>query len=175
MENKLALKALDRLSNAHPVSSKKFTYGRKKAHGHKSPSASVSASRSTSYDALTALAGSGEPSAPSFSPGSPGHSHQKNVIEMTERDHRHSHLHLHDHTKSKAKKRRRKAMTSLILDQVGDAIGAVALKNSKFNQRGEFGSLQSARKLARKLFATLSDDHPPRNLIVSGACGPGAI
>jgi len=61
-------------------------------------------------------------------------------------------------------------MTSVILDQVGDAIGAVALKDSKFNRQCEIGSLHSARKLARQLFATLSDVHPPRaHLIEAGA------
>ena len=82
---------------------------------------------------------------------------------MTEKDH------VHDHTKVKEKKRKRKAMTSVIIDQLGEAIGAVALKNSKFNQQGEFGSMHSARKLARKLFSTLSDVRPSRNLIVTGS------
>ncbi|KAF8527279.1 Mechanosensitive ion channel-domain-containing protein [Gautieria morchelliformis] len=156
-ENKLALKALDRLSNAQPTSAKRFTYGRKKGHSHKSPSTSVPASRSTSYDALSTLATS-----VGISSSSSTHE-QSHPVEVTEKEHHRSHL--HDHAKAKDKRRRRKAMTSVILDQLGDAIGAVALKNSKFNQ--EFGSLHSARKLARKLFATLSDVHPPRNLIMS--------
>ena len=152
-ENKLALKFLDRLSNAHPASSKKFIYGRKKGHGHKI------ASGSTSYDALSILETPG-----GLSTSFPhGHSHHKDAVEVTEKNH------LHDHAKIKEKRRRRKTMTNVILDQLGDAIGAVALKNSKFNQQGEFGSLHSARKLARKLFSALSDVHPPRNLIVSGA------
>lgn len=164
-ENKLALKALDRLSNAQPTSSKRLPHGRKKGHFHKPPSASVSASRSTSYDALNSLATPGDSSlsAPS---SAHGHFHQKDAAEMIEKDHQPSHL--SNHLKLKNKRRQRKAMTSVILDQLGDAIGAVALKNSNFNQRGEFGSLHSARKLARQLFATLSDVHPPRNLIVSG-------
>jgi hypothetical protein len=97
-------------------------------------------------------------------------SHPRDGDEMTEKEHHRSHP--HDHAK-KDKRHRRKAMTSVILDQLGDAIGAVALKNSKFNQ--ELGSLHSARKLARKLFATLSDVHPPRNLIVSGIYQPSKL
>lgn len=64
---------------------------------------------------------------------------------------------------------RKKAMAAVIVDQLGAAVGQVALKNSKFNREGDFGSLDSARKLARKLFQTLSDVMPPRShLIVEG-------
>lgn len=64
---------------------------------------------------------------------------------------------------------RKKAMAAVIVDQLGAAVGQVALKNSKFNRDGDFGSLDSARKLARKLFLTLSDVMPPRShLIVEG-------
>ncbi|KAF8586433.1 hypothetical protein K439DRAFT_1340945 [Ramaria rubella] len=161
IENKLALKALDRLSNAHPVSSKRFMYGRKKGHGHhKSPSTSAQTSRSASYDALNVLASPGEALA---SMDAHGH-HHKDEMEILEKDHGN---YKHGDLKSKEKRRRRRAMASVLLDQVGDAIGAIALKDSKFNRTGEFGSLHSARKLARQLFANLSDLHPPRNLIVS--------
>jgi len=44
-----------------------------------------------------------------------------------------------------------------------DAIGQVALKDSKFNRQGEIGSLYSARRLARHLFASLSSVYPPRS------------
>ena len=65
--------------------------------------------------------------------------------------------------------RRKKAVTSVIIDQVGGAIGQVALKDSRLHRRGEYGSLDSARKLAKKLFMSLSDVHPPRDyLIVEG-------
>ena len=134
------------------MAAKKFIYGRKKAQGHKSTS------RSTSYDALSTFDSPGGLSTPTH-----GHLHHKDDVEMTEKDH------VHDHTKVKEKKRKRKAMTSVIIDQLGEAIGAVALKNSKFNQQGEFGSMHSARKLARKLFSTLSDVRPSRNLIVTGS------
>jgi hypothetical protein len=40
---------------------------------------------------------------------------------------------------------------------VGEAIGQFALKNSKFYKQGDFTGLDSARKLARKLFSVLSD------------------
>jgi len=66
-------------------------------------------------------------------------------------------------------RRRKKAVTSVIIDQVGEAIGQVALKDSRLHRRGEYGSLDSARKLAKKLFLSLSDVHPPRDyLIVEG-------
>ncbi|KAK2465625.1 hypothetical protein APHAL10511_002169 [Amanita phalloides] len=57
-----------------------------------------------------------------------------------------------------------KPMASIIVDQVGEAIGQVALKNiSKFYKGGDFGGLYSARKLAKKLFSFLSDVNPPRS------------
>jgi hypothetical protein len=67
------------------------------------------------------------------------------------------------------RRRKNKAVTSVIIDQVGEAIGQVALKDSRLHRRGEYGSLDSARKLAKKLFMSLSDVHPPRDyLIVEG-------
>lgn len=67
------------------------------------------------------------------------------------------------------RKRRRKAVTAMIVDQLGDAIGQVALKDSKFNKAGELTGLHSAKKLAKQLFSTLSNVHQPRNyLIVEG-------
>lgn len=60
-------------------------------------------------------------------------------------------------------------MASVIVDQLGDAIGQVALKNSKFNREHGSGDLYSARKLAKKLFNSLSDTYPRRDyLIVDG-------
>ena len=65
---------------------------------------------------------------------------------------------------SDRKQKRRKAMASIIVDQVGGAIGQVAFKNTSRE-----GNLASARKLARKLFGALSDVYPPRShLIVEG-------
>ena len=66
-------------------------------------------------------------------------------------------------------RRRKKPVTAVIIDQVGEAIGQVALKDSRLYRKGEYGSLDSARKLAKKLFLSLSNVHPPRNyLIVEG-------
>lgn len=65
--------------------------------------------------------------------------------------------------------RRKKAVTSVIIDHVGEAIGQVALKDSRLHRRGDYGSLDSARKLAKKLFMSLSDVHPGRDyLMVEG-------
>ena len=47
-------------------------------------------------------------------------------------------------------------MTAFLI-KVGGAIGQFALKNSKFYKQGDFTGLDSARKLARKLFSVLSD------------------
>ncbi|KAF8825944.1 hypothetical protein HHX47_DHR6000586 [Lentinula edodes] len=119
-ENRLGLRALDRLSNAQPV-----IPGRKKAHakrGHKSLGGSVDLNHAMNNEN-----------------GSPAR----------EKHHRNS--------RSAERKRRRKAMASIIVDQVSGAIGQVALKNSKFNRENEFGSLSSARRLARKLFSALGD------------------
>ena len=66
-------------------------------------------------------------------------------------------------------RRGKKRVTSVIIDHVGEAIGQVALKDSRFHRNVEYGSLDSARKLAKKLFMSLSDVHPPRDyLIVEG-------
>ena len=60
-----------------------------------------------------------------------------------------------------AKKQRRNLVATVIVDQLGGALEQVT--------QDQFGSLASAGKLARKLFSTLSDVHPPRKyLIVEG-------
>ena len=75
----------------------------------------------------------------------------------------------HPKSSSMGRKRRRKAVAAMIVDQLGDAIGQVALKDSKFNRGGEMMGLHSARRLARQLFSTLSNVTPPRDhLIVEG-------
>lgn len=61
--------------------------------------------------------------------------------------------------KSKLPQRSR-AVASIIVDQVGGAIGQVS---SVFNKGGEMGGLYSARKLVRKLFSVLSDANPLRS------------
>ncbi|KAG8741314.1 hypothetical protein FRC10_003018 [Ceratobasidium sp. 414] len=60
--------------------------------------------------------------------------------------------------KEKAKKKRKKAVATML----GGAVAAVALKDSKFNKRGEIGSLHSARRLARTLFENLGNVDPGR-------------
>ncbi|KAG6814285.1 hypothetical protein H0H92_013410 [Tricholoma furcatifolium] len=128
-ENRLGLRALDRLSNAQFIPSKKTLYAKR---GLKSPSASVD---------LSNPAIRGHKSGQSSREGFP----------------------VNDENTMDAKNKRRpknKAMTSIIVDQllkVGGAIGAVALKSSRFNKEGQIGGLHSARRLARKLFSTLSD------------------
>jgi hypothetical protein len=54
---------------------------------------------------------------------------------------------------------------------VGEAIGQFALKNSKFYKQGDFTGLDSARKLARKLFSVLKVTKS--HLVVEGKfCNP---
>lgn len=153
-ENHLGLKALDRLSNAQ-------LYVRK---GHKS--------RPGSYDFLGFMGGH----------KSTHHDH----VDHNADDRRESTIGSLDRGEEKPKKqghgrkrseyaerkqKRKKAMASIIVDQVGNAIGQVTLKNSKFNRDGEMGGLSSARKLARKLFGALSDVTPHKSrLVVEGKC-----
>ncbi|KAJ6591737.1 Mechanosensitive ion channel-domain-containing protein [Mycena vulgaris] len=128
-ENRLGLKALDRLSNAQPVPAKKTPYGKR---GRKTPTGSVDFSSIRLKETEKLQEKQGSPS------------------KITKKD-------------SARKQKRRSAMASIIVDQVGGAIGQVALKNSRFNREGEIGGLSSASKLARKLFSTLSDVYPPRS------------
>ncbi|KAG6903175.1 hypothetical protein C0995_002718 [Termitomyces sp. Mi166 len=141
-ENRLGLKALDRLSNAHPVPNKKSSYAKR---GHKSPSASVDFFNATSR---------GHKSAQNSREGSSAEGDEP-VINTKKAKRR-----------KNGRPRKNKDMASIIVDQVGGAIGAVALKSSKFNREGEIGGLYSARRLARKLFSTLSDVNPPRSHLV---------
>ncbi|KAG1755550.1 Mechanosensitive ion channel-domain-containing protein [Suillus lakei] len=57
-------------------------------------------------------------------------------------------------------------MATVVVDQLTGAIGQVALKNSNFNRGGDFYALDSARKLARKLFHALSVTSPGRSHLV---------
>ena len=141
-ENKLALKALDRLSNAQPAVSRKYPYLINRKKGHKG-----SASQSASMDMLNKELGIDSPATPENA----------------------TNVHAHGKQTTMGRKRRRKAVAAMIVDQLGDAIGQVALKDSKFNRGGELTGLHSARKLARQLFSTLSKVSPPRDyLIVEG-------
>ncbi|KAF8078076.1 Mechanosensitive ion channel-domain-containing protein [Lyophyllum atratum] len=135
-ENRLGLRALDRLSNTHPVLNKKSPYAKR---GHKSPSASVELF--------------GHKPGQRSADGSPATIKSPDTVDKA-RFRRHE------------RQRKKRAMASIIVDQVGGAIGAVALKDSKFNREGVIGGLHSARRLARKLFGTLSDVTPARSHLV---------
>lgn len=158
-ENRLGLKALDRLSNAQPAPQKKSPYMKK---GHKSHQGSsydfaglMGGRKSTHHDHDHDTDGGrnstvGSPDGADEKHKRPGHGRKRS-----------------GHAERKQK--RRKAMASIIVDQVGSAIGQVTLKNSKFNREGEMGGLSSARRLARKLFGALSDVTPHRShLVVEG-------
>lgn len=135
-ENKLALKALDRLSNAQPAVTKKHPYLINRKKGHKG-----SASQSASMDMINKELGIDGATTP----------------EIAANTSKQSRL---------GQKRRRKAVAAMIVDQLGDAIGQVALKDSKFNRGGELTGLHSARRLARQLFSTLSNVSPPRDYLI---------
>ncbi|TCD67602.1 hypothetical protein EIP91_012232 [Steccherinum ochraceum] len=152
-ENRLGLEALDRLSNAQPSSAgRRNPYGPNK-RGHKS----LGSLDMLGFGGRSHAHGDGQPGSSNGSPvGEKGHRTSPSVesnsaakkikISNVER-----------------RKRRRNAVAAVLVDGVGGAIGQVALKDSKLNRAGEFGSLASAGKLARKLFSTLSDVHPPRS------------
>ncbi|KAL0953430.1 hypothetical protein HGRIS_004666 [Hohenbuehelia grisea] len=141
-DNRLGLKALDRLSNAHTTVAKKSVYSRK---GHK-----MTASRTNSVDMLSSLPQSAE--------GSP-------VVGQMETDRLTSAV-TERYKQSARKGNRKKAMANVIVDSLGGAIGQIALKDSKFNKGGEIGGLYSARRLARKVFGALSYADPPRSHLV---------
>jgi hypothetical protein len=148
-ENQLGLKALDRLSNAQPAPVKKPPHSTKGHRHHTTASFGIPGRKVTNNEEQI----NGRASTPG-SPvldEKPGHRHRAGHVER--------------------QRKRRKAMASIIVDQVGSVIGQVTLKNSKFNRQGEIGGLSSARRLARKLFASLSDVTPHRShLVVDGGC-----
>lgn len=170
-ENRLGLKALDRLSNAQPIARTPASAGGARK-GHKAKRSSVG------LDMFGfRRAGGADPASV------PGSSRSSPVNEKAAGSSTASFQKEADYTKpakagkggnkrssrATGRKTRKKAMASVIVDQLGAAVGQVALKDSKFNREGEFGSLDSARKLARKLFVTLSNVMPPRShLIVEG-------
>ncbi|KAG6906546.1 hypothetical protein DXG01_013232 [Tephrocybe rancida] len=142
-ENRLGLRALDRLSNAHPAPHKKSPYTKR---GHKSPAASVDL-----FNATTRGHKAGQ------------NSHEGSPVDIDA----YSNVNTEKYKpRRKERQAKSKAMASIIVDQVGGAIGAVALKSSKFNREGEIGGLHSARRLARKLFGALSDVYPPRSHLI---------
>ncbi|CAK5273916.1 unnamed protein product [Mycena citricolor] len=134
-ENRLGLKALDRLSNAQPAP-KKHPYGRR---GRKTPTGSVD------FSSVLRFTGNGSKQVPETIP-----EEKVDTGKPMKKE-------------SVRKQKRRKAMTSIIVDQVGGAIGHVAFKG---NKEGRLGELASARKLAKKLFGALSDVYPPRSHLI---------
>ncbi|KAL5513321.1 hypothetical protein ACEPAH_3720 [Sanghuangporus vaninii] len=141
-ENKLALKALDRLSNAQPVTTKRSPYILNRRKGHKG---SAAGSQSPSMDVINKELG--------IDGGTPSEGAATDSVSRVKRT-------------QMGRKRRRKAVGAMIVDQLGDAIGQVALKDSKFNRANELTGLHSAKKLAKQLFSTLSNVHPPRKYLI---------
>jgi hypothetical protein len=147
-ENRLALKALDRLSNVTAIPPRRPPMGRR---GHKNPGSSAS------LDALTVA---------------PDHTHshygsQESSPISSEKKAFPSGTRMRPRAQRQQKK---KAIASVIVDQVGGAIGQMALKNT---DREGISGLYSAKKLARKLFDTLKYSYPPRShLVVEGTPKP---
>lgn len=155
-ENQLGLRALDRLSNAQPAP-KRFSYktGQK---GHRSRGSSMDilgmngrrsrpGSRANSPERNEKLNGRGGTSSNGSGSSSPAPLKEKKEM------------------KRNNKRQRRNVVAAVIVDQLGGALEQVT--------QSQFGSLESAGKLARKLFSALSDVHPPRqHLIVEGELSP---
>jgi hypothetical protein len=141
-ENRLALKALDRLSNVSAIPPRRPPMTRR---GHKSPSSSASLDALTiALDHTHSHYGSQE-SSPTEKRSSPSNTRIRARVQQ---------------------QKKRKAIASVIVDQVGGVIGQVALKNA---DREGISGLYSAKKLARKLFSTLKYSYPPRShLVVEG-------
>lgn len=161
-ENRLGLEALDRLSNAQPSpSNKRNPYGPNK-RGHKS------------FGSLDMLGFGGRhhhdgSAQPGSSNGSPTNEKQQGNGHRSQPSVDTNYSKKLKVSNAERRKRRKNAVATVLVDGLGGAIGQVTLKDSKLHKAGEFGSLASAGKLARKLFSTLSDVHPPRShLIVDG-------
>jgi hypothetical protein len=163
-DNRLGLKVLDQLSNAHPVSTSRKTAHRKK--GHRNPLSSIGASLDLGglTGAWTHRKGHNGASTSSSRDGSPTREQHESAAHHPPEKKRHG------LSRAETRRRRRRFMASIIVDQVGGAIGQVALKDSKFHKDGELGGLHSARKLAKKLFEGLKATSPERShLVVEGA------
>lgn len=153
-ENRLALKYLDRLSNAQPATRKGVTiFGKRKGHNKESPSSS----RLASTDKLRIF------------PRERSGTLSDEDISSNEKHEKHPLKGLRSSDQKKEKKKKRRIMKNLVLDQLGEAIGQLALKDSKLNRDYDVSGLWSARRLARKLFITLSATEPQRaHLLVEG-------
>jgi len=147
-ENQLGLKALDRLSNAQS-SGMRIPFSIPKKKGHKS----LGNSRRGSVVALN-MGDTSVNSSPKTEKQKAQTVSSLNVERMSKQ------------TTRERKRKQRKAIAATIVDQLGDVIGQVALKDSKFNKNGEVSGLHSAKKLAKQLFSILSNVHPPRSHLV---------
>ncbi|CAL1714828.1 unnamed protein product [Somion occarium] len=148
-ENRLGLWALDRLSNAQPVSTRRGPYGNKKGQGHRSlGSLELLGFGSRGQNRPPGSTSSSPISGEKGTSSSPTLNNPGKIIKANNAERR---------------KRKKKAVASVIVDGLGEAIGQVALKNSKFNRQTEIGGLYSASKLARKLFSALSNVYPARS------------
>ncbi|KAF8904384.1 Mechanosensitive ion channel-domain-containing protein [Gymnopilus junonius] len=147
-ENQLGLKALDHLSNPYPYSPRKLPHTRKRGHKENGSIGTFDFQSSGTFDyrSLKKVETSTE-----TSPGSGGETSPLNHPQGPS---------VKPNGRPRLKKRRRK-MASVIVDQVGEAISHVAFRRPR-----AFGGVHSARRLARKLFSTLSDVSPPRSHLV---------
>jgi hypothetical protein len=142
-ENRLGLKALDRLSNAHVIPSQKPSNVRR---GHRSTGSSNSINVFPTSNRIQNDSAAGTPI-----------STEKNPPKIPK---------MHVRARN-ADRHVKKKMTSVIIDQVGEVIGQITFKHSN---HGGIGGLSSARRLARKLFSTLRDS-PRSHLTVEGTLG----
>lgn len=165
LENRVALKVLDKLSNALP----QFPIAAKKKKRRHSPGNSLDAGMKLGASAASSAQQTPDPSRP----GTPelkvkGGANKKEYAVTKEGSADGTKLEP-DGTSKVKRKKKGKAVTNVLVDQLvdlKDAIGQVALKDSKFNKEGEIGSLYSARRLAKQLFSTLSDVYPPRSHLI---------
>lgn len=159
VENRIGLRALDHLSNAQPAPVKKSQNVKK---GHRNALSSFG----TAFD-LSAFHGKGHHRDETDGTVS-GQASTATTPVLEKHEHEtHHRSHKKRHTSRAETKRRRKGyMATLVVDQLTGAIGQVALKNSNFHRGGDFYTLDSARKLARKLFHALSVTSPGRSHLV---------
>jgi hypothetical protein len=137
-ENRLGLKALDRLSNAQPMISKKPAYAAGTARGHKTNRSSIGLGLLGGARGVTASGLSSSSNSPTNEKPRDGlpsvAGKDVSDVGMTPRDKRQAN-----------KEQRKKALASVLVDQIGTAIGEVALKNSQFHKQNDYNNLYSAR------------------------------
>lgn len=152
-ENQLGLRALDRLSNATPYASRRgnpFRNGHKR--GHRAAASMADSRRASAILDSEQVSGANSPT------GEKRDDLRLDTIAKEAKKQR---------AKERKRKRRPARVAAVIVDNLGGALGQVALKNSKFNNGG--GTLFSASRLARKLFSSL---HGDENLTVEGKRSP---